>query len=589
MSTNRILPRQNKVFFGCVFNTVSISLIMSLALALPAVIYFSRYPEYPNALSLAFSVGFFFAIVTVIRSPLLLLAVALPALALNTIEIVHILVFGGLISLGGIEAIFYVDPHEAKEFLVDKGLFLLPCLLIIPLFWWLAVSKKHMDFRSIGRRAAIGLTAIIVPFAALAISLIYQGSKREVFLPTRILEHYTAMIGINPLTHTLSGISSTIASHRELTGLRAEREGYRFNSKRTVIPASKELYIIIVGESSRKANWQIFGYGRNTNPLLSKRTDLILFQDAISPGTTTSRSIPLSFTLATPETWRSQFKMKSFVSAFSEVGFQTYWLSNQGSNRTAVGSSLQLIMEESDVVRTTNFGFWNSVLDAALLKELDKAIAEPGNKKLVVIHTLGSHTNYRQRYPGSWPLPKSKISVRMAHGYSELDDGEVETINEYDKTISYSDWLVDEIINRHEATSIYGAVIYFSDHGQRLYDDRLKQKGHGFRGLEKVDVEIPLFVWLSKKLKAISPEKQEFIRSNACKPVSTASFAHSIVSLADIEIERSNPHNSFFDPRFKISTRIVRNSGSNTQALDEKSEDAVSYDCKKTSLAIPQG
>ncbi len=71
----------------------------------------------------------------------------------------------------------------------------------------------------------------------------------------------------------------------------------------------------------------------------------------------------MAMSLAMPDTMALFHRTRSVVSAFREVGFKTFWLSNQGAHRSAVGNEIALMMEEAEVVQTSNFGFWNSVLD----------------------------------------------------------------------------------------------------------------------------------------------------------------------------------------------------------------------------------
>ncbi|MDP3896176.1 MAG: phosphoethanolamine transferase, partial [Mesorhizobium sp.] len=251
------------------------------------------------------------------------------------------------------------------------------------------------------------------------------------------------------------------------------------------------------------------------------------------------------------------YRSKSFVSAFRDVGFMTYWISNQGTQRTAVGNQIALAMGEADETRSTNFGFWNSVLDGALLPELDQVLADPAPRKLIVLHTLGSHTNYTQRFPADWTLDPSALPVREAHGYKDLSDAETQIIDAYDKTVSYTDWFLHQIIERHRSLKTDGAVMYFSDHGQRLYDDGDRQKGHGFPDFKRQDAEIPLLLWLPDVFAQRYPDRYAAIKRNAAKPVSTANLATSLLDLAGIEVDAMERSASFFGSGYRPPPRKV--------------------------------
>ena len=55
----------------------------------------------------------------------------------------------------------------------------------------------------------------------------------------------------------------------------------------------REIYVVVVGETSRADNWQLYGYDRATNPRLSEREDLIVFRRPLSESNTTHKSVPM--------------------------------------------------------------------------------------------------------------------------------------------------------------------------------------------------------------------------------------------------------------------------------------------------------
>ena len=532
-------------------------LFIAVVLALPAVIYAVRTPVTTNILSAALAVGFFGAIFTLTRRVWLQLLIGFPILVLNIVEVVHILIYGSLISLGGLEAVMHVDPHEAREFVSENRGVILLGLAVVPGFYALAWLRRRLDDLALGQRLTVGALMLGVPTVALFANLWLVGSRHDVYLPTRAVEHFVSLLGGNPLTQTVSGLASTIASRAELAKAREVRDAFRFNARRTAAPAERELYVVVIGESARRRNWSLYGYGRPTSPHMQATPNLVAFSDATSPATVTTPNVAMAFSLAMPETMELFHRTRSIVSAFREAGFKTYWLSNQGAHRSAVGNEIALMMEEAEVVRTSNFGFWNSVLDEKLLPHLDEAIGDPAPRKLIVLHTLGSHTNYRQRVPDGWSLGPAAPPVRHVHHNGRISDEHVAMIEDYDRTISYTDWFLHQVIERHRRDATYGAVVYFSDHGQRLYDDDALHKGHGFRELKPEDVEVPLLVWLSDAFVSRSPERRAAIAANAARPVTTARLAESLLDLAAIDIGQPIAAHSFLGPAFQPENRTV--------------------------------
>lgn len=535
----------------------AVVIVYAIILSLPAILYAYRVPGPTNALSALMAIGFFGAVVTLMRRIWLQVALGLPILILNVVEIVHILVYGSLIALGGLEAVLHADPHEAREFVSDNpGVFLLGAGAV-PGFAALVWVRKHLDDLRLRQRLALAGTMMMLPTAALAANLWIAGSTHDVYVPTRFVDHLVSHLGGNPLTQTISGLAATIASRAELSSAREVRNRFRFNARRDVALADRELYVVVIGESSRRRSWSVYGYGRPTSPRSAATGNLFAFTDAVSTGTVTTPSVTMAMTLAMPETLDVFYRTRSVVSAFREAGFRTYWLSNQGAHRSVVGSEIALMMEEADVVRTSNFGSWTTVHDDKLLPLLDEAIRDPAPRKLIVLHTMGSHPNYRQRIPAGWTLGADAPPVRNAHGFAEISDEQAAIIHDYDLTISYTDWFLHQVIERHRRDGAYGATVYFSDHGQRLYDDRDFGKGHGFRQLKPEDVEVPLLVWLSDALLQRHPERRAAIVANTGKPVSTGRMTESLLDLAAIDIGRPVAPSSFFSAAFRPEQRSV--------------------------------
>ena len=58
--------------------------------------------------------------------------------------------------------------------------------------------------------------------------------------------------------------------------------------------------VLIVGETARAQNFSLYGYGRETNPLLSKNKEIVTFGDVSSCGTATAVSLPCMWVKSMP-------------------------------------------------------------------------------------------------------------------------------------------------------------------------------------------------------------------------------------------------------------------------------------------------
>lgn len=105
---------------------------------------------------------------------------------------------------------------------------------------------------------------------------------------------------------------------------------FKFNANQNVALTERQIYILVIGESARVKNWQLFGYDRKNSPELTKKqNEIIKFSNTVSGGYITAIAVPLIITRANPDDYNRLYSEKSVISAYKEAGFKTYWLSNQ--------------------------------------------------------------------------------------------------------------------------------------------------------------------------------------------------------------------------------------------------------------------
>ena len=99
---------------------------------------------------------------------------------------------------------------------------------------------------------------------------------------------------------------------------------------------------------------------------------------------------------------------------------------------------------------------------------LQEFIASSNSEKcFIVLHTYGSHFNYRERYPENFRqfLPDDSDNASR-HNREKL-------INAYDNSIVATDALIDETITTLEQLpdSVSAAMLFVPDHGEDIFDD----------------------------------------------------------------------------------------------------------------------
>ncbi|MDB5961524.1 MAG: sulfatase protein, partial [Massilia sp.] len=315
-----------------------------------------------------------------------------------------------------------------------------------------------------------------------------------------------------------------------------------------------------LGESSRFDRWSLIGYARDTNPLLSKEPNLVALSDVITSVSATRLSIPVIISRKPAmQSLKDGFYEKSFITAYKEAGFKTFWLSNQisfGKYDTPVS----VFAKEADVVDFLNFGgFTNSSnFDEVLFPPFARALADKASKKLIVIHSLGSHWNYSQRYPKRFDQWQPSLFGIDKPAYTDVAL-KPQLNNSYDSSILYTDWFLSQLIARVKEQQQSAALLYVADHGQTLYDKSCKLAFHGHN--TDYEFHVPAFVWYSAPYAGRYPAKVEQLERHRGARLATENMFHTLLDLGDISYPGETLEWSFVNPAFKPHTRYVDSYG----------------------------
>ena len=265
----------------------------------------------------------------------------------------------------------------------------------------------------------------------------------------------------------------------------------------TIADNEKAVVVLVIGESSRKANFQLYGYQRNTNPLLSKQEGLKVYE-ATSCATYTTAG-----TKAILEPQDSGDLYELLPNYAFRTGVDVSWRSsNWGEPPIHID---EYLTNEELGEKYPDENIYN---DAILLKGLRERIeSSPKNKVLIVLHTSTSHgPKYADKYPKEFEVYKP-VAKNVEEGQKNVGL----LINAYDNTILYTDFLVDSLINMlRSMTDWNSAMIFISDHGESLGENKMFMHGLPMKLAPKVQYEIPFLVWTSdhfRDYKPISTEK----------------------------------------------------------------------------------
>ena len=336
---------------------------------------------------------------------------------------------------------------------------------------------------------------------------------------------------------------------KKLSNYANDKNGNFKDVSRSCDIQKQEVYVIIIGESTARGHLGIYGYYRNTTPLLEEiKNELLIYNNVISPDTYTIASLTKVLTLGNYENPEAKFD-GSIIQLLNQAKFKTYWVSAQrpaGANDSQI-TNLGLGADESYFLNIKP-AQEKTIYDEVLLEKLNTILGEKGNKKVIFLHTLGTHFNYKYRYPERFDffkddIPKSKFKKQAI--YNE--------INAYDNAVRYTDYILSSVIKKVKKVNTNSCVLYFSDHGEEVYDD-IEFSGHFRDKIQTKNVyEIPLILWRSESYK-----KGKTIYPHLDSKYMIDDLFHSIADLLDIKASEVDSARSIFSEHFKERKRIVK-------------------------------
>lgn len=306
-----------------------------------------------------------------------------------------------------------------------------------------------------------------------------------------------------------------------------------------------QTYVVIIGESTSNWHMQLYGYKRETNPLLTEiKDELLVFDNVITPDVHTISALDK---ILTQSDFKTPYREKntSMVQLANAAGFSTYWISNQRpvgiyeSIPTLIGSAAnhQYFLNSDN----SDYDIYDEVLLPTLKEVLSSTV---NNKKVIFMHLIGTHGDYKRRYPKKFNYFKDKVNDK------KFDSKELAIVNHYDNAVRYNDFIVRSVIESVREVNENSYVVYFSDHGDEVYDT-MQWVGHDKYRKTPPMYEIPFLVWVSDKFKNKNNLSSEFVHYTGRK-YNLENFIHSFSNLSLIDYEGYDEEKSIFSPNFKL-------------------------------------
>ena len=431
---------------------------------------------------------------------------------INATAVYFIITYSVMIDSTTIENVFNTRYSEASGFFSGSLWLFILIAGVLPAIWCLLQPVVIGKAKKMGIWCGSSL--------ALVLALVLANINQTLW----ISQHDTELGGLlQPWSYIVNTCRVISASQDE------QAEEIKLPDGR-ITDDEKAVVVLVIGESARKANFQLYGYERPNNPRLSKREGLKVYQ------TNSCATYTTAGTKAILEPQESDDLYELLPNYAFRTGADVSWrTSNWGEPPIHIDEYLT-DSELGDIYPNAD-NTYDGILFTGLRERIESS---PKHKVLIILHTSTSHgPKYADKYPKDFEVYKP-VAKNVEEGEKNISM----LINAYDNTILYTDYLLDGLIDTLQAmTDWKSAMIFISDHGESLGENKMFMHGLPMKLAPKVQYEIPFFVWTSEGFRDYKAE------SELPAVLEQHFIFHSVLNLLSIESPAYNKDYDIFKIR----------------------------------------
>ena len=324
--------------------------------------------------------------------------------------------------------------------------------------------------------------------------------------------------------------------------------------------------VLVIGESYNKHHSQLYGYEKPTTPrqvALEAEGSLVKFTDVVSSWNLTSyvfKHMLSLYAVGDSGMWCDQ---PLFPEVFRKAGYHVTFVTNQFEPKAKEAvydfsggfflNDPELAQRQFDARSTKTYPY-----DDGVLKEYDALKDSTIKHHLVILHLMGSHVDYRARYPKT-----QTVFTPQMYNRPELSDQQKQILAQYDNSLRYNDSIVAVITQKFVDKD--AVVIYVPDHGEDIFDDkpymygRMHSANIDYR-LARNEMEIPFWIWGSPQYRETHPYGWMAIQNSKDRPLMIDALPHLLLYLGGISTPLYREELNVISPKYdEKRPRILKN------------------------------
>lgn len=323
--------------------------------------------------------------------------------------------------------------------------------------------------------------------------------------------------------------------------------------------------VLIIGESYNKHHASLYGYHLPTTPLQQHRVakgELFPYTDVVTSWNITSNVFLDVFSL-----WEHGQKAPItdyplFPVLFRRAGYSVTFFSNQyllkGFRKGATNQAGHFFLA-SKTLSDSLFSYRNrksARYDMGIVGQ----VADYKSKKqysqpytLDIIHLIGQHFDYVERYPKS----QAKFSLKN-YADRPINSKAKQIVMHYDNATRYNDIVLDSLLSLYDQEE--AVVMFVADHGEEVYDvlpmhGRLFQEPTAIQTQQ--EFEVPMWIWCSESYCNNHPEVVSYINESLEKPFMTDGISQMLLWLAGIKCRWTDEKRNLLSPHYQCKKRVI--------------------------------
>ncbi len=465
-------------------------------------------------------------------------------------------------------------PRETGEFfgeyLFSRGTLLSVCVTacLAIAVWWASRYRRRVALwlsATPQRRFVLGVVAVSMLLWGVVASFSFVRMFQCRTVDELSLWELTELDYSNPFTQTVNAAYGLHLSAKDMHHFIRVTSSAARKPCRIVEEDSLNI-IVVVGESYIKWHSNLYGYPLKTCPYQQAEADsgrLYPFNAVYTCSNYTSTALKNVFSTNCTERGEAWNDAPFFPVVMKSAGYDVYMWDNQREAFSSTGYtfSLNSFLYHQDVMplsyTATNSRCFDYDMD--LIDNYARSVRRKARHNLVIFHLMGQHFVSNERFPVDRYSHFTPRDVPNKAAY--LNDDKRQLIADYDNATLYNDHVLKRIMDLYRDEST--VVIYFSDHGEEIYDyrdskGRVEADGCSDYMYRRYQYEVPFTIWCSDAYRQHHPDQVEAIRANVDRCWNTDDLCHLVFRLATVKTPYYRPERDVLSNSYKaVNSRLV--------------------------------